>query len=64
MNIPPTAPAQGLIPLLATVTTPPPSGKRVLTSAYFNVSSRKTIIVSVTKSPAAAPTCPYRMPGT
>ena len=56
--MPPSAPTQELIACAATVTTPPPSGKRALTSAYLKASSTNTDMVSSTKKPARLPTRP------
>jgi hypothetical protein len=57
MSIPPRAPQRGLNALLATVTTPPPSGFRQLISTYFSASKTKPTVTIATKSGAYWPTC-------
>jgi hypothetical protein len=64
MSIPPTAPANGLNALVATVTTPPPSGLRQETSMYLEARRTKPRVTSAVNTAARSWTSPYRMPGT
>ena len=56
ISMPPIAPKHGLNALVATVTTPPPSGLRQETSTYFGARRTKPIVVRATNSGARWPT--------
>ena len=56
IRMPPTAPANGLNALVATVTTPPPSGLRHETSMYFEARRMNPSVTNAVKTAARSRT--------